>query len=114
MYKLCNGLQLLVTREPFLDKILDRLDVVVGGSLNILDAACVHLAETIQDMFKLAVGCDRQGRHFDNILMGSQALQPAYLHQNPALDQPEFTENLAQLRCFAPVASVDRRDSGEC
>ena len=109
MHELAYGPEFLMVGKTLLDEILHRLDVVIGGGLDILDAARVRLAEVGGDGVQSPGRRGRQGGYFGNALVGRQALQPAHLHQHPAFDQAEFAEDTPQGRRLAAVAAVDGR-----
>ncbi len=52
-----------VARDPLLQEVLDRLDVVVGGALDLLDALGVREAEVVCDRIEQTVRGVRERRH---------------------------------------------------
>ena len=56
VHEFSNVLQLRVAGKALLDEILNRLDVVVGGGLNGLDALCICFAEVTGDGVQRGAG----------------------------------------------------------
>ncbi len=92
MKELANGCQFFIAFNFFLEEILDRLDVVVGGALDVLDALGILFAELLDDVVEHALGMAAECRNLRYPFVGRQCLQPAHLYQNTVMDQAEFAE----------------------
>jgi hypothetical protein len=103
--------QALVVLQPLLDEVLDRLDVVVGGPLDLLDPRRVGSAEALGHRPQAGRGGFRQGSEFDDARLGRQGQQPLDLDPDPGPDQSEFREDRTQRRDLAGVAAIER---GQC
>jgi hypothetical protein len=95
MNELGYALEFGVAGKAFLDEILHRLDVMIGGGFDILDAAGVNLAEFREDFLQLAVGLGGERGDLLYLGMSGKTLQPAYLYDHAPLDQSKLAENLA-------------------
>ena len=73
---------------------------MVGGRFYILDSPGIHFVKIGQHIFERAVGGAGKGGNFLYTRVSRQTLQPAYLHQDPALDQAKFTEHFTQCSSF--------------
>ena len=113
MDEFTDCLQLDITGDLLLEEILHRLDVVVGGPLDVLDPLGIFFGEIRDDTFQDVVGVLAQRRHLGYPRMVRQGLQPAYLHQYAMVDQTVFTEDGAQICALAAVAAVDGGDCGK-
>lgn len=89
-----------------LEQVLDGLDVVVGGAFDFLDALGVGQLEIAGQGIENGVGLGRECRHFTDLRVSGQALQPAHFDQGAETDQAVFAENRAQGLGFAGVAAV--------
>src|SRR5690606_784150 len=111
--ELGDGVELGIGGDAFLDEVLHRLDVVVGGFLDVLDALGVRFAEAGGDVVEQGVGRGAEGRHLGDAGMGGETLQPADLDDHPVFDQAKLTENLPKRRGLGAVAAVDGGNGGE-
>ena len=107
MYELTHCLQLCITGNLFLEEILHRLDVMVGGALDILDPLGILLAELVDDIVQHVLRVLAQWRHLADTRVLCQRLQPAHLNNNPVAYQAVFTEDRAQGFRFGTVAAID-------
>ena len=98
----------------FLEEILDRLDVVIGGRLDGLDALGVGHRKVVGDAVEQRDGVSGKRRHFGNRGFGRQRLQPFDLDDDAVSDQRVFAEEVAQRRGLAAVAAIEGRQGGEC
>lgn len=96
-----------------LEEVFDRLDVVVGGALDFLDAFGVLELEVGGQAVQQGVGFGGECRHFADLRVGGQALQPAHFDQGAETDQAEFAENRAQGLGFAGITAVYRGNRSE-
>lgn len=71
-----------------LEEVFDRLDVVVGGALDFLDALGVLKFEIGGQVVQQGIGFGGERRHFADLRVGGQALQPAHFDQGAETDQP--------------------------
>ena len=106
-------LQFRVAGDLFLEEILDRLDVVVGGALDILDPLGVLLTELVDDVVQHALRMRTQWRHLGDPVVLCQRLQPAHLDDNPVAYQAVLTENRAQRFRPGTVTTIDGGDGGK-
>ena len=113
MDELAHGLEFGVAPDLLLQEVLDCLDVVIGGALDLLDAPCVRLVEFRQNRLEPAIGVLREAGDLADARMPRQALEPAYLHRDSVPDQPELAEDGPELGGLSAVAPVQRRDRGE-
>ena len=113
MDEFIDGLELGSSGDFLLEKIFDRLDVVIGGALDLFYAFCVTGSEVADDLFQLLVRLRAEGRNFDDLRIGSKCLEPADLDNHPVANESVFTENLPEGFRLAAVASIDRGDGCE-
>ena len=111
--ELGDGVEFGVAFDLFLQEVLDRLHVVVGGAFDVLDALGILDTEFTDDAIQHGVGIRGEGRHFSDLGVGGQALQPAHLDDDAGTDQAEFTEVLAQGLGLGAIAAIDGRQGGE-
>jgi hypothetical protein len=97
-----------VTADLFLDEVLDRLDVVVGGRLDRLDPLTVGFAEVIRNRCQGGDLGGIEGRQFGNLRFGGQRQQPFDLHLHAPMHQAELAEDRTQRFDLAGVAAVQR------
>jgi len=98
----------LVAAGFFLQKIFDRLDVVIGGRLDLLDAARIAFREIRNDALEEFFRGWREGRYFLDLFVTAEREQPAYLDQHAPADQAVFAEERAERSGFGLVAAVER------
>gem|GEM_PF-3646672 len=96
-----------------LEQVLHRLDVVVGGALELLDPLGMLQLEVAGQLLEQGGGFGGKGRHLGNAVMGRQALEPADFDLHTAANQTEFTENGTQSAGFAGIAAIDGGNRGE-
>ena len=99
--------------EAFPEEIFDRLDVVIGGGFDGLDALAISFRKIFDQCIEL--GDCRRGkrRHFLQCRFRGQRLQPFDLDADPLFDQRAFAEAVAQRTEFAVVAAVERGEGGQ-
>jgi hypothetical protein len=102
------GIALQAPLEP----VLDRLDVVVGGPLDVLDRLGVRSGEARDPRAQACTRGRRQREELGESCVG-QRDEPLDLDLHAPLHQPEFGQQGAQRRQFGGVASVQRRQVGE-
>ena len=105
--------QLRQLSRLLLEQVLDGLDVVVGGALDFLDAFGVLKFEIGGQAVQHGVGFGGERRHFADLRVGGQALQPTYFDQGAETDQAEFAEDGAQGLGFAGITAVYRGNRSE-
>ena len=74
MEELADRLELGIAVNLFLEEILDRLDVVIGGALDILDALRILFAELLDDVIQHMLRVTAQRRHFADFRVGGKRL----------------------------------------
>src|SRR5690606_24271835 len=100
-------LQLGQGRNLLLEQIFHRLDVVIGGPLDFLDALGVAQLEVIHQPIEQGVGLLGKGTDFRNAGVRRQTLQPTDLDLHTEADQAIFTENAAQAGGLAAVTAIN-------
>jgi len=106
--KLTDCLEFLVAGDFLLEEILHRLDIMIGGALDVLDALRILLAELVDYLVQDALGMHAEQWHFRDIRLPGKCLQPANLDHHAVTDQAVFTENRAQCFGFGSIAPVNR------
>jgi len=59
MDELADRFQFIVTGDLFLQEVLHRLDIMVGGALDVLDALRILFAELLDNIVQQIVGMAR-------------------------------------------------------
>ena len=98
-----------------LEPVLDRLDVVVGGLLDVLDRLGVGLGEAQHEVAQQAARRFRQGLELGEAGVG-QGDEPLDLDLHAAVHQAELRQQRAQRGDLGGIATVQRRqraDRGE-
>ena len=85
----------------------------VRGALDCFDSLGMLDGEIFGQLIEHGVGFSGERRHFGNVFVGGQALQPTHLNQYAKTDQTVFAENRAQSAGFAGVATIDGGNRGE-
>ena len=98
----------------FLEEILDRLDVVIGGRLDRLDALGIGHRKGVGDAVEQRDGVGGKRRHFGDVGFGRQRLQPLDFDDDAVSDQRILAEEVAQRRGLAAIAAIERRKGSEC
>ncbi len=111
MHVLEYRFQLFVAGDLLLQEVFHGFHVVVGGPLNLLDLLRFGLAEIGHNGIQLLMGLFAEGRHFGDVGVFAQALQPAHFHRDAAVNQAKFAENRAQISGFAAVAAINGGNS---
>src|SRR5690606_19164905 len=91
----------------FLDEVLDRLDVVVGGAFDLFDAGSVGGREAIGQGAEAGGGAFVEGGQLGNAGFGGQGQQPLHFNTHAGVDQPELGEHRPQRLHLAGVAAVE-------
>ena len=95
--------------ELLLEEVLDRLHVVVGGQLDVLDALRVggrELRRQAVHRLRLRGGEAALG----DALLGGERLEPGALDDYAPVDETVFGEDSAKFGALVAVAPVDRAD----
>jgi hypothetical protein len=92
----------------------DRLDVVVGGCLNGLDALGIGHRKGVGDAVEQRDGVSGKRRHFGNRGFCRQRLQPFDLDDDTVPDQRKLAEEIAQRRGLAAVAAIQGGEGSQC
>ena len=95
-----------------LDEVLHRLDVVVGGALDLLHARGLGRAEVGGQRAQAGDGGVGERGQFDDARLGGQGQQPFHLDHDAGLDQAIFGEDRAQGVDLAGVTAI-KRGQGE-
>jgi glutathione S-transferase len=91
--ELGDRLELGVAGDALLEEVLDRLDVVIGRALDVLDALGILLGEAVEDAVEQAHGMFAQRRHLGDARLVREGLEPADLDQDAMPDKAIFTED---------------------
>ena len=100
--------------DSLLDKILDRLDVVIGGRLELLDAARIVEREVLVNGAELFRSRGRNRFQRTDRGMPGERQIPFDLDANAVANQRELAEVCLQGPRARAVAAVDRRHRGQC
>ena len=95
------------TSGLLLEQVFHRLDVVVGGALDVLDALRILLAELPDNVVQQAHGMGAECRYLADAFVSCKGLQPSHLHQHTMTDQTVLAEDRAKGFRFRTVAAVD-------
>ena len=95
--------------ELLLEKVLDGLDVVVGGLLDVLDALRVGDGELRGDLVD-GLRLRRRQPALTDLRLGRKGLEPRALDEHPPLDEPELGEDLLQFGALVRITPVDGAD----
>jgi hypothetical protein len=95
-----------VGADLFLDEILDRFHVVVGGRLDRLDPLAIGHAEVLRDGFQRLDLARAECRQLGDFRIGGQRQQPFDLDLHTAVHQAVLAEDRAQRLDLAGVAAV--------
>ena len=114
MQEILERLRFRSVAEAFANEILDRLDVVIGGRLDVLDAFGIVEREVVDDVVQHVLH-DRRTIGPSSVICGlvRQALQPAHLDQHPEPDQAVFAEDVAEAVDLVGIAAVSRREGSQ-
>gem|GEM_PF-5411157 len=108
MHEFQRRRQLGVILQLFLDEVLHRLDVMVGGALDLLHARGLGRAEAGGQVAQAGDGGVGERRQFDDARFGGQRQQPFHLDRDAGLDQAVFGEDRAQRVDLAGIAAIER------
>ena len=100
VYELRDGRELVPVGELRFEEVLHRLDVVVGGRLDLLDAAGVGLVEVVDEPLEIPVGLARERGHLADARMVGQGREPAHLDEHAQAHQSELTEDRVERYPF--------------
>ena len=87
-----DGFQLGLPCNFFLEVVLDRFHVMVGGALDGFDPQGICFAKVAEDAFQKGIGCRGKSGHFTDLRVCRQHLQPADFYQYAVVDQAIFAE----------------------
>ena len=108
MHEFQRGAQLRVVLQPFLDQVLDRLDVVVGGAFDLLDPRRIDHVEVPGERMQARLGAAGELRQLDDARLRGQRQQPFDLDLDPGADQAVLGEDRPQRVDLAGVTAVER------
>jgi hypothetical protein len=108
MDELERPLDLPVARQPGLEPVLDRLDVVVGLGLDVLDVPGVAFRKARDELVHRSDGLCAEWPQLFNRGLGGQRLQPFELDLQAVADQRRFAEMVAQRVDALRVTPVQR------
>ena len=96
-----------------LEKVLHRLDVVVGGCLDGLDRPGVLLGKVVDDAAQVGPVLITETRHLGNAGFHREVDQPLHFHPHAGMDQAVLAEDATQRRGLVGVAAVEGRQRSE-
>ncbi len=108
MKELAFLLDLFIPGDRLLEEILHRLDVVIGGALDLLDLVGIRFIELQNDIAQAQPGRVTEPRQFSDSGLFAQVDQPLDFHVNPVVDQAILAEIGAQGGGFTSVAAIQR------
>ncbi|MNT46209.1 hypothetical protein D3C72_1828380 [compost metagenome] len=108
MHEFQRRAQFGIALEAFLDEVLHRLDVVVGGAFDLLDPGRMGRGEVIGQRAQAGDGGGRERRQFDDARLVGQCQQPFHFHLHAGLDQAVLGEDRAQGVDLAGIAAIER------
>ena len=114
MDEFTDCLELGIVRDLLLEEVLNGLDVVIGGALDLLHAASIVSSEVADDGFQSFVCLLAERRHFTDLRVASESLQPANLDDDPIANEPVLTEYLPKGFRLVTVTPIDGGDGSEC
>jgi hypothetical protein len=98
--------------EARFQPVLDRLDVVVGGALDVLDGLGIGLAETQHQAAQVTAAGLGQGFELGEARV-RQRDEPFHLDLHTAVHQAKLAHQRAQRGHARGVTPVQRRQGGE-
>ena len=102
------------SRHLLLEEILDSLDVVICGALNLLDALSILERNIFGNCAKsLALGRSK-GLALGYRFVVAKRLKPDALHKNAPLDKAIFGKYFLKLFTLVAVAPIDGADCRQC
>ena len=97
-----------IVLQLFLDEVLHRLDVVVGGALDLLDPRRMRGREAVGQRTQAPGRVIAERRQLDDARLVGQRQQPLHLHLYPGLDQAVLGEDRPQRIDLAGIAAIER------
>ena len=113
MDELQRALRLAVPAELALQPVLDRLDVVVGLRLDVLDLLRVTLGEAFEKLVEGRDGLAGEWLDLADAPLGGKRLQPGELDAHSIADERLLAEVGTQRIRGPCVSPVERRERGE-
>src|SRR5690606_36872855 len=113
VHELQGRAQLGVVAQALLDEVLERLDVVVGGALDLLDPGGVGHRKALGQGPQAAGGGVGEGLEFGNARLSGQGQQQFHLDPDPGPDQAELGKDRPQGLGLGGVTPVQRRQGGQ-
>ena len=112
MQKTTDLAQLIVVCKLFLQPVLHRLHIVIGGALDFLHPGGIGLAEP---GFEFSQGrqCRVTQRDFSDPRFGREMTQPDQFYPDAIADQPVLAESAGERFGFACITPVHRRNCGQ-
>ncbi len=107
--ELGDGIQFGQGLGLFLQQILHRFDVMVGGAFDFLDALGMAQLEVVYQTVEQGIGLGGERLDLGDARMGSQTLQPTHLNLYAEAEQTIFTEDTAQGGSLAAVTAINGR-----
>jgi len=100
--------QLGVVLQLFLDEVLHRLDVMVGGALDLFHARGLDRGEVGGQGTQAGGGGLGERGQLDDARLGAQGQQPLDLDRDAGLDQAVFGKDRAQGIDLAGITAIER------
>ncbi len=113
MDELADRLQFGIAGNFLLEPVFHRLHVMVGNALDVLDPLGIGDGERLDQVVENLERGFAQRRHFGNVRMAGQRLQPVDFNLHPMADQAVLAEDRPQVGGFVGIAAVNGGNSGE-
>src|SRR5690606_9828183 len=113
VHEFAEGGQFGYFGQAFLDVVLHRLDVVVGGALDLFHTLGGGHVELVGDLAQQVGGIGADQRYFTDLAGFHQRFQPADFHHDAVTDQAIFAGDLAQRIALGGIAAIDRGQRGQ-
>ena len=116
MDKTAECLQFRQGRKSFLQVVLDRLHIMVGDFLDVLDTLGVIDVEPAADIIDEGQCVFAQRGKLGHGLVPGQCLEPLEFNNDPVTDQSVFAEIVTQLTGLLGIPAIhcgDRSQGGE-
>ena len=113
MHERPNLGEIRIVTQLFGNQVLDRLDVMVRGLLDFLDAPRAGLKKVIGESVKIAIDDRRQRSEVVDLGAIGEELDPAHFREGAQPDQAEFAEQFPVGVTLRGVTAVEWGDGGQ-
>src|SRR5690554_619157 len=112
MDELCRGSQLGVVGNALFQPVLDRLDVMIGGFLDLFDASGILFGEFVHNCLERRLGLCRKSRQLGQTRFG-QAKQPGHFDFHPMRHETGFRQGGPEPLRLGGVPAIQWRQGVE-